>query len=153
MSSFDMSFRKERHHYYAEYLKLQDDPISLKQQHYRKHPRFSYPHNNQLGIRAEKAILPGKALIIDLFKLFKMILNTLIVLRVLRFSRAIYRKDVGHGLISPGIGQQHMQGLCAVGQTLGATRPWLSGLAFGQLRLKLSCSLFVDGQLAPTADL
>ena len=71
MSSFDMSFRKERHHYYAEYLKLQDDPISLKQQHYRKHPRFSYPHNNQLGIRPEKAILPGKTLIKDLHKRLK----------------------------------------------------------------------------------
>lgn len=49
-------------------------------------------------IWAEKAIQTGKALIIDLFKFFKMILNTLIVLRVLRFSRAIYRRDVGHGL-------------------------------------------------------
>ena len=108
MSSFDMSFRKERHHYYAEYLKLQDDPIPLKQQHYRKHPRFSYLHNNQLGIRPKKTVLLGKTLIIDLLKSLKMILNTLVVLGVLRFSRTIYRRDLGHGLISPGIGQQHM---------------------------------------------
>ena len=40
-----------------------------------------------------------------------------------------------------------------MGQTLGAARPWPSGLVFGQLRLKLSCSLFVSGQLASTADL
>ena len=48
-----------------------------------------------------KSILLGKKVIINLLKLFKMVLNTLIVLRVLRLSRAIYRRDVGHGLISP----------------------------------------------------
>jgi len=79
MSSFDMSFRKERHHYYAEYLKLQDYPIPLKQQHYRKHPRFSYLHNNQLSIRPEKTVLFRKTLVIDLLQRFKMIFNALII--------------------------------------------------------------------------
>ena len=60
-------------------------------------------------IGAEKAILFGKALIIDLFKFFKMILNALVVLGVLGFSRAIYGGDVGHWLISPATGQQPMQ--------------------------------------------
>ena len=45
--------------------------------------------NNLSHIRAEKAILLGKTLIIDLLKSLKMILNTLVVLGVLRFSRAI----------------------------------------------------------------
>ena len=59
-------------------------------------------------IGPKKTVLLGKTLIIDLLKSLKMILNTLVVLGVLRFSRAIYGGSVGHGLISPGIGQQHM---------------------------------------------
>ena len=60
--------------------------------------------NNLLHIRPKETVLLGKALIIDLFKSLKMILNTLVVLGVLRFSGAIYGRGVWHGLISPGIG-------------------------------------------------
>ena len=80
-----------------------------------------------------------------------MILNTLVVLGVPGSSRAIEGGGLRHRLICAAIGQQHMQGLCAVGQTLGVARPWP---VVRHLRLKLSCSLFVDGQgLAPTGDL
>jgi len=60
-------------------------------------------------IRPKKTVLLGKALVIDLFKFFKVILNALIILRILGFSRAIYGGDVGHRLISPATGQQPMQ--------------------------------------------
>ena len=46
--------------------------------------------NNFSHIGAEKAVLPGKALIIDLFKSFEMILNTPVILRILWLSRMIY---------------------------------------------------------------
>ena len=34
-----------------------------------------------------------------------------------------------------------------MGKTLGAPRPWPSGLAFGQLRLKSSCSLPIERRI------
>ena len=86
-------------------------------------------------IRPEKAIALDKALIIDLLKSLKIILNTLVVLGVPGSSRPIEGGGVGHGLISPGIGQQHMQGFCAVGPSPGTARPWPCGLAFLQLGL------------------
>ncbi len=46
--------------------------------------------NDLSHIGPKKAILLSKTLIIDLLKCLKMILNTLVVLGVLRFSRAIY---------------------------------------------------------------
>jgi hypothetical protein len=58
--------------------------------------------------RTEKTVLFDKTVVIDLLQFFKMILNTLIILRVLWFSRAVYRRDVRHGLISPGRGQKHI---------------------------------------------
>jgi hypothetical protein len=60
-------------------------------------------------IGAEKAILPGKALVIDLFKSFEMILNTPVILRILWLSRMIYGRGVGHWLFSPATGKKPMQ--------------------------------------------
>lgn len=54
--------------------------------------------NNMFHIGPEKAILLGKALIVDLFQRFKAVLNALIILRVLWFARLVYRRHVGHGL-------------------------------------------------------
>ena len=64
--------------------------------------------NHLPHIWPKKTVLLGKTLIIDLLKRLKVVFNALIILRVLRFSRAIYGGSAGHGLISPGIGQQHM---------------------------------------------
>jgi hypothetical protein len=65
--------------------------------------------NNFSHIGAEKAVLPGKALIIDLFKSFEMILNTPVILRILWLSRMIYGRGVGHWLFSPATGKKPMQ--------------------------------------------
>ena len=58
--------------------------------------------DNLPHIRPKKTILLGKAVVVNLFKLLKMILNTLIILRFQWLSRAIYRKDVGHDRFSFG---------------------------------------------------
>jgi len=57
--------------------------------------------NDLSHVGSEKAILLGKALVIDLFKHFKMIFNTLILRGRLRFSRPINGASVEHGLFSP----------------------------------------------------
>jgi hypothetical protein len=54
------------------------------------------PVNNRFYIRTQKTILLGKTVVVDLFKSLKMIFNTLIILRFLWLSRAIYRRDNGH---------------------------------------------------------
>ena len=51
-------------------------------------------------IGPEKAIFFSKTLIIDLLKRLEMVFNTLIILRVLWFARAIYRRNVGHDRFS-----------------------------------------------------
>jgi len=53
-------------------------------------------------IRTKKAILFGKAVVVNLFKSLKMILNTSIVLGFLWLSRAIYRRDIRHVRFSVG---------------------------------------------------
>ena len=53
-------------------------------------------------IRPKKTILFGKAVVVNLFKSLKMILNTLIILRFQWLSRAICRRDVGHDRFSFG---------------------------------------------------
>ena len=53
--------------------------------------------NDLPHIGPEKAILPGKALIVDLFQRFKVILNALIILRVMWFTWLINGRRVGHG--------------------------------------------------------
>ena len=58
--------------------------------------------NHLLHIRPEKHVLFRKTVIVDLLKSLKMILNTLIILRYLWLSRAIYRRDVGHERFSFG---------------------------------------------------
>ena len=64
--------------------------------------------NDLFHIGSEKAILLSKTLIIDPLKFFKVILNALIILRFLGFSRAIYGGDVGHWLFSPATGKKPM---------------------------------------------
>ena len=54
--------------------------------------------NDLSHIGPEKAILLGKALIVDLFQRFKIVLNALIILRVLWFTWLISGRRVGHGL-------------------------------------------------------
>lgn len=76
--------------------------------------RYGGCHNQGSGKspvlhKAEKARLPGKALFIDLFKSFKMVFNTLVILRILWLSRMIYERDVRHWLFSPATGQKPMQ--------------------------------------------
>jgi hypothetical protein len=58
--------------------------------------------NDSFDIGAKKAILFGKTVVIDLFKSLEMIFNTLIILRFLWLSRAIYRRDIGHVRFSFG---------------------------------------------------
>ena len=58
--------------------------------------------DNLSHIGPEKAILLGKTLVIDLLKRLEMVFNTLIILRFLWLSRAIYRRDVGHERFSFG---------------------------------------------------
>ena len=53
--------------------------------------------DNLPHIRPEKAILLGKALIVDLFQRFKIIFNALIILTVLWFTWLINGRRVGHG--------------------------------------------------------
>src|SRR3989304_4807166 len=50
-SSFDMNLKPERRHYYAESIEVQDDLTLLEQLRYRRLPRHSSPHNNQLCIK------------------------------------------------------------------------------------------------------
>ena len=56
------------------------------------------PVNDFLYIRTEKTVLFLKALIIDLFKCLKMILNALIILRVPWFTWLINGRRVGYCL-------------------------------------------------------
>jgi hypothetical protein len=51
-----------------------------------------------LHIGAEEAVLGGKALVIDLLKFLKVILNALVILGILWLPRVIYGGDVGHTL-------------------------------------------------------
>ena len=64
--------------------------------------------DHSLNIRPEKTVLLRKTIIINLLKRLKMVFNALVIHRVLRFSGAVYRRDIGHWLISPGMGQQHI---------------------------------------------
>ena len=52
-----------------------------------------------LYVGSQKSILFGKAIIIDPFKFFEMVFNTLIILRILRFTRSINIRCVGHALV------------------------------------------------------
>lgn len=54
--------------------------------------------NDLSHIGPEKAILLGKALIVDLFQRFEIVLNALIILRVLWFTWLINGRRAGHGL-------------------------------------------------------
>jgi len=58
--------------------------------------------NDPFDIRTKKSILFGKTVVVNLFKSLKMLLNALIILRVLWFSMAIYRRDIGHVRFSVG---------------------------------------------------
>ena len=58
--------------------------------------------NDPFDIRAQKPVMFGKTVVVDLFKSLKMIFNTLIILRFLWLSRAIYRRDIGHVRFSFG---------------------------------------------------
>jgi hypothetical protein len=50
-------------------------------------------------IRSEKAILPFKALFIDLFKSLKMVFDTPVIGGIPRIARPVDRRNVGHGLL------------------------------------------------------
>jgi hypothetical protein len=54
--------------------------------------------NDQFDIRPKEAILLGKALIVDLFQRFKIVLNALIILRVLWPTWLTNGRRVVHGL-------------------------------------------------------
>jgi hypothetical protein len=54
-----------------------------------------------LHISTEEPVLGGKALVIDLLKFLKGILNASVVLGVLRFARAVCGRSVGHRLCCP----------------------------------------------------
>jgi hypothetical protein len=58
--------------------------------------------NDHFDVRTKKSILFGKTVVVNLFKSLEMILNTLIILRFLWLSRAIYGGDVGHDRFSLG---------------------------------------------------
>ena len=49
-----------------------------------------------LHIWPKEPVLPGEALLINLFQFFKVFLNTLIIGGILRFSRLVDRRRVGH---------------------------------------------------------
>jgi hypothetical protein len=49
--------------------------------------------NDPFDIRAQKTVMFGKTVLINLFKSLKMIFNTLIISRFLWISRAIYEKS------------------------------------------------------------
>jgi hypothetical protein len=52
--------------------------------------------NHPFDMGTKKTILFGKTVVIDLFKSLKMIFTTLIILRFLWLSGAIFRRDVRH---------------------------------------------------------
>jgi hypothetical protein len=54
-----------------------------------------------LQISTEEAILGGEALIIDLLKFLKVILNTLVILGILLFAMAVCGRNVRHRLSCP----------------------------------------------------
>jgi len=56
--------------------------------------------NNPSHITPEKAILPFKALFIDLLKCLKMVFNTAIIRRIPRIPRPVDRGNFGHALLS-----------------------------------------------------
>jgi hypothetical protein len=56
--------------------------------------------NHLSHIGPGKAILLGIALIVELFQRFKMVFNTLVILRSLGIARTIYWRGVGHGRFS-----------------------------------------------------
>ena len=58
--------------------------------------------NDHCSIRTQKTVMFGKTVVVDLFKSLKMIFNTLIILRFLWLSRAIYGGDVAHDRFSFG---------------------------------------------------
>jgi hypothetical protein len=51
-----------------------------------------------LHIRAEETVLGGKALVIDLLKFLKMILNAPVIRGILRFTRAVCGRNIRHAL-------------------------------------------------------
>ena len=53
-------------------------------------------------ISARETVLGGKALVIDLLKFLKMILNALVIFRLLGLSRSVNGGDVGHVRFSLG---------------------------------------------------
>jgi hypothetical protein len=55
--------------------------------------------NDLSHIGPEKGILLGKTLIIDLLQRFKMILNALIILRILRLAGPVGRRNAGHAIL------------------------------------------------------
>jgi len=59
---------------------------------------FKIAVDHLFHISTEETVLGGKALVIDLLKFLKMILNALVIFGILRLSRAIYGGDVGHRL-------------------------------------------------------
>jgi hypothetical protein len=56
--------------------------------------------NNLSHAGSEKTTLVGKALVINLFKRFKMIFNAQVILGFLRFTGPVNRRGVGEGLVS-----------------------------------------------------
>ena len=52
-------------------------------------------------ISTEESVLGGKALVIDLLKFLKVILNALVILGIMRFPRAVCSAYVGHRMSCP----------------------------------------------------
>jgi hypothetical protein len=57
--------------------------------------------DHRFHISTEEAVLDGDALFINLLKFLKVILNTMVILRILRFARAGWGRNVGHRLSCP----------------------------------------------------
>ncbi|MEW6664002.1 MAG: hydroxyacid dehydrogenase [Thermodesulfobacteriota bacterium] len=58
-----------------------------------------------LHISAEEAVLGVKSLVVDLLKLLEVILDTLVILGVLRFPGAVCGRSVGHRMSCPSKGE------------------------------------------------
>jgi hypothetical protein len=57
--------------------------------------------NDLAHVGSKKAILFGKAIIVNLLQRFEMILHALIILRILLLARTINGRTIGHWLFSP----------------------------------------------------
>jgi len=55
--------------------------------------------NDLLYVRSQKSILFGKTIIIDPFKFFEMVFNTLIILRIFKLTGSVHSRYVGHVLV------------------------------------------------------